>query len=269
MAQLHFVEYGPRKAETPQGTLMFIGSIGSTTDMWLPQLDALSDSFRVIAVDHRGHGHSPVIEGPASIADLASDVQETIEKHGVDTYGVVGLSLGGAVAQYLAANDPKVTSAAFLCTAPKFGTPESWHERARTVRADSTAALADAVVGRWFSEGWIAENPASTAFYRNMIATTPAEGYASCSEALADWDFAGELPKISVSVLVLAGADDPSTPPEVLKGIGEAVSGESTYVEIKPGAHVPTIEAPQEVTDALRAHFTRWSLIMSERKSAG
>ncbi|WP_300938786.1 3-oxoadipate enol-lactonase [Corynebacterium stationis] len=257
MAQLHFVEYGPRKAETPQGTLVFIGSIGSTIDMWLPQLDALSDVFRVIAVDHRGHGQSPVIEGPASIADLASDVQETIEKLGVDTYGVVGLSLGGAVAQYLAANDPKVTSAAFLCTAPKFGTPESWHERARTVRADSTAALADGIVGRWFSEGWIADNPASTTFYREMIATTPAEGYASCSEALADWDFADELPKISVPVLVLAGADDPSTPPEVLKGIGEAVSGESTYVEIKPGAHVPTIEAPQEVTDALRAHFTR------------
>ncbi|MDO5508746.1 MAG: 3-oxoadipate enol-lactonase [Corynebacterium casei] len=257
MAQLHFVEYGPRKAETPQGTLVFIGSIGSTIDMWLPQLDALSDAFRVIAVDHRGHGQSPVIEGSASIADLASDVQETIEKLSVDTYGVVGLSLGGAVAQYLAANDPNVTSAALLCTAPKFGTPESWHERARTVRADSTAALADAVVGRWFSEGWIAENPASTAFYREMIATTPAEGYAACSEALADWDFADQLGSITVPVLVLAGADDPSTPPEVLKEIGDKVTGESTYVEINPGAHVPTIEAPQEVTDALRAHFSK------------
>ena len=257
MAQLHFFEYGPRKAEQPQGTLVFIGSIGSTVDMWLPQLDALSDVFRVIAVDHRGHGKSPVVEGPASIEDLASDVQETIDKLGVDTYGVIGLSLGGAVAQYLAANDSKVTSAAFLCTAPKFGTPESWHERARTVRAESTAALADAVVGRWFSEGWIAEHPASTALYREMIATTPAEGYASCSEALADWDFADNLPKISVPVLVLAGADDPSTPPEVLKGIGEAVGGKSTYVEINPGAHVPTIEAPQEVTNALRAHFRK------------
>ena len=256
MAQLHFVEYGPRKAEQPQGTLVFIGSIGSTVDMWLPQLDALSDAFRVIAVDHRGHGQSPVIEGPASIADLAGDVQETIGKLGVEAYGVVGLSLGGAVAQYLAANDPKVTSAAFLCTAPKFGTPESWHERARTVRADSTAALADAVVGRWFSEGWIADNPASTAFYRHMIANTPAEGYAACSEALADWDFADQLGSITVPVLVLAGADDPSTPPEVLKEIGDKAAGESTYVEISPGAHVPTIEAPQEVTDALRAHFT-------------
>lgn len=257
MAQLHFVEYGPRKAETPQGTLVFIGSIGSTIDMWLPQLDALSDVFRVIAVDHRGHGQSPVIEGPASIADLASDVQETIEKLGVDAYGVAGLSLGGAVAQYLAANDPKVTSAAFLCTAPKFGTSESWHERARTVRAESTAALADAVVGRWFSDGWIAENPASTAFYREMIATTPAEGYASCSEALADWDFADNLGSITVPVLVLAGANDPATPPEVLKEIGDKITGESTYVEINPGAHVPTIEAPQEVTDALRAHFSK------------
>ncbi|MGO3458199.1 alpha/beta fold hydrolase, partial [Corynebacterium casei] len=82
MAQLHFVEYGPRKVEQPQGTLVFIGSIGSTVDMWLPQLDALSDVFRVIAVDHRGHGHSPVIDGPASIADLAADVQETIGKLG-------------------------------------------------------------------------------------------------------------------------------------------------------------------------------------------
>ncbi|MDN6740603.1 MAG: 3-oxoadipate enol-lactonase [Corynebacterium casei] len=258
MAQLHFVEYGPRKAEQPQGTLMFIGSIGSTTDIWLPQLDALSDSFRVIAVDHRGHGLSPVVESPASIADLASDVQETIGKLGVNAYGVVGLSLGGAVAQYLAANDPKVTSAALLCTAPKFGTPDSWHERARTVRADSTAALADAIVARWFSEGWIAENPASTAFYRDMIATTPAEGYASCSEALADWDFADQLSSITVPTLVLAGADDPATPPEVLKEIGDKVSGESTYVEISPGAHVPTIEAPKEVTDALRAHFSKY-----------
>ncbi|MDN5800549.1 MAG: 3-oxoadipate enol-lactonase [Corynebacterium casei] len=258
MAQLHFVEYGPRKAEQPQGTLMFIGSIGSTTDIWLPQLDALSDSFRVIAVDHRGHGLSPVVESPASIADLASDVQETIGKLGVNAYGVVGLSLGGAVAQYLAANDPKVTSAALLCTAPKFGTPDSWHERARTVRADSTAALADAIVARWFSEGWIAENPASTAFYREMIATTPAGGYASCSEALADWDFADQLSSITVPTLVLAGADDPATPPEVLKEIGDKVSGESTYVEISPGAHVPTIEAPKEVTDALRAHFSKY-----------
>src|SRR5699024_5589728 len=257
MAQLHFVEYGPRKAQTRQDTLVFIGSIGSTVDMWLPQLDALSDVFRVIAVDHRGHGQSPVIEGPASIADLASDVQETIEKLGVDTYGVVGLSLGGAVAQYLAANDPKVTAAAFLCTAPKFGTPESWHERARTVRADSTAALADGIVGRWFSEGWVADNPASTAFYREMIASTPAEGYASCSEALADWDMADERPTIAGPVPGPAGGDDPSTPPGERKGSGEAVSGEATDVEIKPGAHVPTIEAPQEGTDALRAHFTR------------
>src|SRR5690625_5948378 len=83
MAQLHFVEFGPRKVETPQDTLVFIGSIGSTVDMWLPQLDALSDVFRVIAVDHRGHGGSPGVEGPASVADLAQDVQETIAQLGV------------------------------------------------------------------------------------------------------------------------------------------------------------------------------------------
>ncbi|MFZ2291738.1 MAG: alpha/beta hydrolase, partial [Corynebacterium casei] len=85
-----------------------------------------------------------------------------------------------------------------------------------------------------------------------------AGGYASCSEALADWDFADQLSSITVPTLVLAGADDPATPPEVLKEIGDKVSGESTYVEISPGAHVPTIEAPKEVTDALRAHFSKY-----------
>lgn len=66
MAILHSVSYG-----TSDNTLVFIGSLGSTTDMWLPQLDALHKDFRVIAVDHRGHGLSELIEGTPTVADLA------------------------------------------------------------------------------------------------------------------------------------------------------------------------------------------------------
>lgn len=267
MALLHSVDFGPgqradalRPADLDPAdgpTLVFLGSLGSTTEMWLPQLDHLSNVFRVIALDHRGHGYSPLIPGSPTIADLADDVRQTLATLGVGRYGIVGLSLGGAIAQYLAVYDANVVAAALMSTSPKFGTPESWHERTTEVRANGTASLADAIVARWFSPSWRATHPATTNRYREMIASTPAEGYAACCEALATWDFADELGKISVPVLTIAGEDDPSTTPTTLASIAKAVSGPVTSTVLSPAAHVSTIERPEEVNAALRAHFEK------------
>ena len=98
-------------------------------------------------------------------------------------------------------------------------------------------------------------HPATTAAYRRMVTSTRGVGYASCSDALAHWDFRDRLGEITVPVLVLAGVDDQSTPPSALKAIAEGVSGETTYVEVSPGAHVPTIEVPEQVTKALVDFF--------------
>lgn len=159
MAILHSVSYG-----TSDNTLVFIGSLGSTTDMWLPQLDALHKDFRVIAVDHRGHGLSELIEGTPTVADLAQDVLDTLDDLGVGNFGVIGLSLGGAVAQYLAATSDRVTKAAFMCTAAKFGEPQGWLDRAAACRENGTGSLSEAVIQRWFSPlGWrTTQRPAST-----------------------------------------------------------------------------------------------------------
>lgn len=246
MTVLHHVTYG-----TGQDTVVLLGSIGSTTDMWLPQLDALSHDFRVIALDHRGHGGSPVVPGPASIEALAADVLETLDTLHVEDFALVGLSLGGAVAQYLAATSPRVTRAVFMCTSPKFGTRESWLERAAATRSTGTGALAEAIVGRWFSPGFLSSKPATSNHYRKMVTSCDNEGYASCCEALADWDFHERLSEISVPVLTIAGADDPSTPPEILQGIADGVSGEARAEVLSPGAHVPTIERPDEVNELL------------------
>lgn len=249
MAILHSVSYGSG------APLVFIGSLGSTTDMWLPQLDALHKDFRVIAVDHRGHGLSEVIHHTPTVADLANDVLETLDSLGVNEFGVVGLSLGGAVAQYLAATSPRVTKAAFMCTAAKFGEPQGWYDRAAATRENGTASLAEAVIERWFSPTWLENNPASRDHFEAMVASTPSEGYALCCEALASWDFVDRLGEIIVPVLTIAGADDPSTPPATLQIIADGVAGEATAKVLSPAAHVPTIEQPAEVTALLAAHF--------------
>lgn len=252
MTILHHVSYGTND----KSTVVLLGSIGSNTDMWLPQLDALSHEHRVIALDHRGHGGSPVIPGPASIADLADDVLKTLDSLGIEDFKVAGLSLGGSVAQYLAATSSRVTHAAFLCTSPKFGEPAGWHERAAASRTAGVASLADAIVGRWFSPGFLKDKPATSWHYRQMIAGTDNEGYASCCDALAGWDFTQRLGEITVPVLTIAGADDPSTPPEVLQGIADGVK-DGHLVVVSPGAHVPTVEQPEAVNEALLKHFAR------------
>ncbi|WP_295625418.1 3-oxoadipate enol-lactonase [uncultured Corynebacterium sp.] len=252
---LHHVEYG---ADHDGDPVVFLGSIASTTDMWLPQLDALSATRRVIALDHRGHGESPdpdVAPGETTIDSLADDVLSTLDSLGVDSFEVVGLSLGGALAQYLTATSDRVRKAAFLCTAAYFGGTDKWHPRSELTRAEGLAPMVDGVVGLWFTPEFRENNPATTEFYRRMILSTRGVGYASCADALAGWDFADRLSEITVPTLVLAGAEDESTPPATLKSIADGVAGDVTYVEVSPGAHVPTIEVPDEVNAALVDFF--------------
>lgn len=256
---LHSVSYGPSGAAAGSGKepLVFLGSLGSTTDMWIPQLDEFSRDRQVIALDHRGHGRSPqtpdnaTAPGVPTVGDLASDVLTTLDDLGVDRFTVVGLSLGGAVAQYLAATSDRVASAVLLCTASKFGEPTNWMDRAATVRADGVEALADAVIARWFSPGFQERNPATTHRYRTMVADTPDEGYAACCDALSRWDFTDRLGEIAVPTLVIAGEHDPSTAPETVKIIADGVPG-ATYVVLSPAAHLANLEQPETVNALIR-----------------
>lgn len=226
--------------------------------MWLPQLDALSAIRRVIALDHRGHGLSPdpeVEPYSTTMDDLAGDVLSTLDSLGVDHFDVVGLSLGGAVAQYLSATSGRVDRAAFLCTAAYFGGEGKWRPRSELTRTEGMGPMLDGVVGLWVTEKFRAASPAMTDWYRRMILSTRGVGYASCADALAGWDFRDRLSEITVPVLTLAGENDESTPPSALQTIADGVSGEVTSVTVSPGAHVPTIEAESQVTQALARFF--------------
>lgn len=252
-ATLSYEVNGPRSPETP--VVVLLGSLGSDRRMWEAQVRDLQADHTVVAVDHRGHGGSEVVSGPCTVADLAGDVLALLDSLDVDRFHVAGLSLGGAVAQWLAVNAPeRVSSAALLCTAARFGEPSGWIERAAAVREGGTEAVADAVVARWITPARAEAEPELVARLREMVVATDAEGYAAACDALAGWDNRADLGRISCPTLVLAGEEDPSTSPEVLREIADGVPG-STFVTLSPAAHVPTFEVPEKVSEALRAHL--------------
>ena len=246
---LHYADDGPRDAPA----LVLVGSLGATLAMWEPQL-TLAGPFRVIRVDHRGHGGSPVPPGPYAMADLAADVLALLDALGLGRVAYCGLSLGGMVGLYLGSEHPdRLTSLTLCCTTAHFADPGPWAERIAAVEAGGTASIADTVVGRWFTPAWAAAHPDVVAARRNEIADTSDAGYAACCRAIAAWDHRERLAAVAVPTLVIGGADDPSIPVEPhARTLVEGIPG--ARLEVLPGAHLATIESAEQATRLISGH---------------
>lgn len=237
-------------------TVVLVGSLGSDRSMWDPQIGALSAVADVVAVDLRGHGGSPVPAGPYSIAELAEDVLAVMDSVETPAAHLVGLSLGGAIVQWIAVHRPtRVKSLTLLCTSARFGEPQAWHDRAAATRTDGTSSLADAVLSRWFTAELSSRDPELAARHRKMIVDTPDEGYASCCEALAGWDNRADLARITVPTLVIAGQEDPATPPADMKIIADGIARSQFHV-LAPAAHLANVEQAGEVTRLIVEHIS-------------
>ncbi|MFF0814441.1 3-oxoadipate enol-lactonase [Rhodococcus sp. NPDC003318] len=235
-------------------TVVLLGSLGSDRSMWDPQVRSLSDQFNVLAVDLRGHGESPVPDGPYTVADLGGDVLALLDTLALPAVHLVGLSLGGAVSQWIAVHAPsRVHTLTLLCTSAKFGEPQGWLDRAAAVRAEGTGSIADVVVGRWYTSELAARDPELVARSRAMVDATPDEGYAACCEALAGWDSRADLARIAAPTLVIAGRQDPATTPDDLKLIADGVANSTLHV-LDPGAHLASVEQAGRVTALIAAH---------------
>ena len=235
---VHHREDGPRDAPA----LLLINSLGADLSMWEPQIPALAGRFRVIRYDARGHGRSPVPPGRYALADLGRDALDLLDRLGVARAHVCGLSLGGMTAMWLAAHAPdRVDRLVLFCTSALLGPRSAWAERAALVRAEGTAAVADAVVARWVTAGYAAAHPAAVATLREMVAATPAIGYAGACAAVEDMDLRADLPNIHAPTLVVAGADDPATPPAHGAAIAAAVPGARLEV-LADAAHLASFE---------------------------
>jgi 3-oxoadipate enol-lactonase len=238
--------------------LLLGGSLGTTLRMWEPQLPVLAHDQRVIRVDWRGHGESPVPPGPYTIADLGQDVLALMDRLGLEHTSYCGLSIGGMVGQWLAINAPhRVRALILIATAAYLPPAEGWRERAAAVRqAGTPAVVADTVIARWFTPVYAERRPEVLAHYREMISSIAAEGYAGCCEAIASMDLRDGLPQIAAATLVLAGAQDPVASPEHGAVIADAVPQARLDV-LDPGAHLLSVERAAEVTRLISDHMER------------
>lgn len=253
-SRLFAVAEGP--ADAP--VLVLGSSLGTTSQMWQPQVGALARRFRVVRYDHLGHGASAVPAGdgaPCTIDDLGTELLRLLDDLGTRRVSYAGLSLGGMVGMWLAAYAPeRVNRLALLCTSARLGPERMWRERAATVRSAGTAAVAETVVSRWFTPAFAADRPSVVQRYRVMLSATPAAGYAACCEAIAAMDLRPELPRIQAPTLVVAGADDPATPVEQAREIAGMIPG--ARLDVVPGAaHLANVEQPERITRLLLAHL--------------
>lgn len=252
-ADLHYETDGPPDAPV----LLLGGSLGTTVAMWEPQLAALSATHRVIRFDHRGHGASPVPTGPYTLDALGADVVALMDRLGIERASYAGVSLGGMVGQWLAINAPdRIEALVGICTSAHMPPAEGWLQRAAAVReAGTPAAVAGAVVARWFTPAFAEAHPDVVAGYRAMIGDGPAEGYAGCCEAIAAMDLRPGLSAIRAPTLVIAGAQDPAAAPEAHAAVIAATVPGARLEVLDPGAHLLSVERAETVTELIAAHL--------------
>jgi len=237
--------------------LVLGNSLGTTGELWRPQLAALGARFRLLRYEHRGHGGSPAPPGPYTIADLGSDVLGLLDEFDIQAAYYCGVSLGGMVGMWLAANAPSRIEAVALCSTSAYLPPaQMWTDRAALVRSAGMAAISGQVVGRWFTPAFTARHPGTPArFVTTLDERVVPEGYAGCCEAVAAMDLRPMLGSVKARTLVIAGADDPATPPWHGAVIAAAIPGARLYV-IRGAAHLANVSQAAEVTAALLAHLT-------------
>ena len=140
--------------------VMLSNSLGTNLAMWDSQIPVLTERYRVLRYDSRGHGHSTVTPGPYSIEQLARDAVALLDALGLTRVRFCGLSLGGMVGQWLGANAAPRLSRLVLCnTAAYMNAHDAYDARIDAVTRGGMAAVADGVLARWYTAQFIAAAP--------------------------------------------------------------------------------------------------------------
>jgi len=230
--------------------LMLGNSLGTSLEMWEPQVPALSARWRLLRYDARGHGSTGVTPGPYTIPQLGGDAIAMADRLGVERFAFCGLSMGGMIGQWLGVHAGARISALVLCnTAALIGPPEVWNTRIARVRAGGMAAITDAVIARWFTPEFIARSPDPVARLKAQLLATPPDGYVACCEAVREMDQRSDAARIGTRTLVIAGTDDLATPAADTRWLADQIVG-AQYVEL-PAAHISNLEQPELFTSAL------------------
>ncbi|MER5910187.1 3-oxoadipate enol-lactonase [Streptomyces sp. NPDC001982] len=241
------------RAEGPASApaLLLGPSLGTSYALWDAVAPELSTAHRVVRWDLPGHGGSAadLIGAGATVGDLADLVLALADSLGIERFAYAGVSLGGAVGLHLAVHHPeRLESLAVLCSSAHFNGEKPWRERAERVRREGLEWLVESADARWFTPGFTV--PRLVQDHREA----DPEAYAACCDALAAFDLRDRLAGITVPTLLVAGRQDPATPPAHLREIADAVP-HAALVEIPGASHLAPAQCPEAVLTALRTQL--------------
>lgn len=250
IARLEGIDLHYREDGDPDGpVVVFSNSLGTDLRLWDPVVPLLPKSLRLIRYDKRGHGLSTCPPAPYSMGSLVSDVEKLMEHLGVRDVVFVGLSIGGLIAQGIAAKRMDLVRAMVISnTGAKIGTREMWDDRIAAVKAGGTAALAEATMERWFSAAF--RETDEFIAWRTLFERQLAEGYAGCSAAISGTDMMTPTSGLTLPTLAIAGSEDGSTPPDLVRETAGLIKG-SRFHLVRGAGHLPCVEKPGEYAEVL------------------
>lgn len=256
IAQLKDIRLHYRIDGDPDGLpVVFSNSLGTDLRLWDKVIPLLPKGLKLVRYDKRGHGLSQLTPGPYKMGTLVRDTEQLMDYIGLKDVIFVGLSIGGMIAQGLAAKRLDLVRAIVLSnTGAKIGTRDMWQDRIAAVEAGGIEALADATMTRWFSADFRTTDEFHA--WRSMLVRQPAQGYMGCSAAIAGSDFYTTTAALRLPALGIAGSEDGSTPPDLVRETLDLIPGSRTEL-IRGAGHLPCVEAPEDfariLSDFIRA----------------
>lgn len=229
--------------------IVFANSLGTDLRLWDKIVAGLPKGLKIIRYDMRGHGLSECPEPPYSMGALVRDAESLMDYLGVRDALFVGLSIGGMVAQGLAVKRLDLVRALVLSnTGAKIGTPEIWAERLDEVRKGGVTALSAAQLDRWFPPAF--HDTSEFEAWKNMLERTPTNGYLGCGAAISGTDFYTPTSGLRLPALGIAGSEDKSTPPDLVRETVELIPG-SEFQLIRKAGHLPCVDQPERYLEVL------------------
>jgi len=244
---------GPENAPV----VMLSNSLMSNYSMWDYQMEELTEKFRVLRYDQRGHGGTQTTPGPYSVELLAEDAAALIDALELGGVHFVGLSMGGFTGQILGFTCPEKLLSLVLCDTACVLPPTSlWNERIEAARESGIEALAPGTLERWFTPPFHESGKDDLEKIRAMILATKVDGYIACAQAIRDMFLCDKLSQIDLPTLVLVGAADPACTVSAAEQLHQGITG-SELVVIANSAHLPNIEQRSAFNETLMGFLNK------------
>lgn len=239
--------------KTDGPALLLLNSLGTTMDMWAPQLALLEKFYQVVQIDTRGHGQSATPPAPYSFDDLVADAFGVLDRNGIDTVTVMGCSLGSMTALGMGIHAPDRING-IICTAARADAPppfrQSWYDRVKIINEKGIEGLWEGSLGNWLTAAFKDANPDVVDSMKADFLKTTVEGYCGCAMALKDLDYLKDLGTLDVPILFLAGSEDKGAAPDTMRDMATAAKN-GQFRLIPDAGHIINVNQPETFSNAI------------------